>query len=776
MRKISWYKMTKAKQKYRIFILIILTFLFFDTNIFSQEHQCQIHVIEKDTKNPISFAGIVIFDIKQEKQSYAQTDFNGFVKLKLPALSEITISATGYKTLKDTINAGTETKFTFHLQQDVMHINEIVVTATRTEKRLKDAPVITRIITSKEIASKGINNIENVLATAVPGIQFQRHGTSKDVDVQGLGGRNILILIDGERLAGETRGNIDYDRINTADIERVEIVKGASSALYGSQAMGAVINIITKKYRQKVHAEITGQYKNFAEYNYKDISAEDPHAELKKNLDRPNMEHNMALGLNFKSWQAKTVIKLQNTDGYTLYDTDSLTKKYVNYDTIIHEARNIDPTGIEGSKQLSASQKINYRINKYLDIRMDVHYYNRHKYDFYKEDKKHDYYDAFGYGVKLNYKASKNTNAIFSFSSDIYNKYDYKERLFKADLNYKDKFLNPKAVVSHRIKRHELLLGAEFLRETLLTDMFVYGELIDKNNDTYTGFLQDEFKLNEKISAVAGLRAQYNTAFNFRLTPKASLMYRLKDWRIRANYAMGYRSPDLKELYMNWNHLNMFMIEGNANLRPETNQYLSLSTEYTRNNFHTSLTVFNNAFKDKIEGVWAENQTVYRFANISRATLYGCDVSAKLKLWRFIMSGAYSYVKEKNDENKVQLSALSPHSANFNAEYALNKTNYSLNVNFGARYIGAKQFYAEDELLVGKDTVNAFYPVSYKGYMICRLAVHQQFYKSIAVTAGVENLFNYKAPMITFNSYTGTGRLFFVKITLKFDKFLNKII
>ncbi len=753
--------------------ILIFVPLFLSINLSAQKSDLNIQILESGSRKPVSFAYVKISNLKTQKYIFKETDYEGRLTISHSLPVAISVSATGYKTYSDTLHASSSRTQTFYLEPDILYIDQVVVTATRTEKLLKNAPVITRVVSSKDIENKGIDNIENLLSNAVPGIEFQRHGTSKDVDVQGLGGRNILVLVDGERLAGETRGNIDYERINTADIERVEIIKGAASALYGSQAMGAVINIITKKYKQKVYAEVSGQYKTKAERNFKKIDSQDPHAELKKNLDRGNNEHNMLLGLNFKSWHAKTTLSLKNTDAYTLYNNDSLTKHYTNYDTIVYEPLNKEPTGIEGSKQISASQKLRFQPNKNINIEANIHYYNRHKYDFYKEDKKHDYFSALGYGVKLNYSGIKNLNAILAFTADTYNKYDYKERLSRADLNYKDKFFNPKAIISYKLKRQELLLGTEFLKTTLLTDMFVYGKLIDKSNETYTIFLQDEFKYNKKISLVAGLRGQYNTAFRFQLTPKLSFMYSLNAWRFRMNYSAGYRAPELKELYMNWNHLDMFMIEGNENLRPETNNYTSLSAEYSKHNFNASVSVFNNSFKNKIAGVWAENQTIYRFQNISKSNLYGCDASAKIKLGQFIVSGAYSYVNEVKKENEVRLSAISPHSANFNAEYVFTKTNYTLNVNFGARYIGAKNFYTEDELQIGQDTLSAFYPVDYKGYTIYRLAVNQNFFNSVTITAGVENLFNYKPPIVTFNSYTGTGRLFFIKIILKINNLLN---
>ncbi len=735
----------------------------------------QMQVLDKATLEPVAFAHIKVQAISSEKVTGYLANEKGVFSVFVKAKSVVTIQAMGYKILQDTLVPQKHNQYKFFLEQDILNLDEFVVTATRTDKHLKDAPVITQVITSKEIENKGINSIENVLQTALPGIEFQRHGTSKDVDVQGLGGRNILVLVDGERLAGETRGNIDYDRINTQDIQKVEIVKGASSALYGSQAMGAVINIITKKSKKKWYAELSTQQKTNSERNFKDIRYNDANKQLKKDLDRRNSEYNLLLGFNSKKWRSKTLLNFKNTDGYTLLNQDSvIEKRYVKHDTVVYQKNNNLPTGVEGGKQLSASQKFSYQFNKKWKAEGEIHAYLRHKYDFYKEDKKHDYFKDFGYNLKLEYDNLDRLSMLVSFASDVYKKYDYKERLQDAELNYRDRFFNPKALINYQYRRHQLLLGVEALRKTLLTDRFVYGTLVDKKSDTYTLFFQDDFKFTERLTCVIGGRGQYNTAFQFQFTPKLSLMYALKQWRFRANYAMGYRAPGLKELYMNWNHFDMFRIIGNEHLKPETNQYTSVSTEYTRNNFNMSLSVFYNAFKNKISGIWANNQTIYRYDNIENTQLYGCDWSAKIKLGHFVVSGAYSYVNERNTSEAVRLSAISPHTANMQVQYAFSRPNYRFNVNWGMRYIGEKDFFVQDELEIGGQSVNDYYPVNYKGYMISRLAVQQEFINAVSCVVGVENLFNYKAPRVTFNSYTGTGRLFFVKLTVKVEQLYNK--
>ena len=125
-------------------------------------------------------------------------------------------------------------------------LDEIVVTGTRTPKFLKDTPIQTRVITSADIAKIDATNVQDLLQQELPGVEFSYSMNQRThLNFSGFGGQSILFLVDGERLAGETMDDVDFTRLMMDNVERIEIVKGAASALYGSSASGGVINIIT---------------------------------------------------------------------------------------------------------------------------------------------------------------------------------------------------------------------------------------------------------------------------------------------------------------------------------------------------------------------------------------------------------------------------------------------------------------------------------------------------------------------------------------------------
>ena len=125
-------------------------------------------------------------------------------------------------------------------------IDQVVVTGTRTPRVLKDVPALTRVVTKREIDAINPRSVDDVLLTTIPGIEFYEHGAQKRMTIQGLGADYYLFLLDGERLCMEGRDAVDFLRINMANIERIEYIAGSGSALYGSNAIGGIINIITR--------------------------------------------------------------------------------------------------------------------------------------------------------------------------------------------------------------------------------------------------------------------------------------------------------------------------------------------------------------------------------------------------------------------------------------------------------------------------------------------------------------------------------------------------
>ena len=157
-----------------------------------------------------------------------------------------------------------------HQEKDVV-LNEVVITGTGTERLLKDAPVQTEVITRKMLDSYGGSSIQDIISGLTASFAFDQGDMGSQMQLNGLGNNYILILIDGKRIHGDVGGENDLGLIDPHNIDRIEIVKGAQSALYGSDAMAGVINIITKK-REKEGLQLEnstryGMYNDLRQHN-----------------------------------------------------------------------------------------------------------------------------------------------------------------------------------------------------------------------------------------------------------------------------------------------------------------------------------------------------------------------------------------------------------------------------------------------------------------------------------------------------------------------------
>ena len=144
-----------------------------------------------------------------------------------------------------------------------IRLDEVVVTGTGTEHYLKDVPVQTEVITGKALEQYNGRSLDEILSALSPSITFSPGDMGSNIQLNGLKNDYILIMVNGKRMNGDIGGQNDLSIINPATIERIEIVKGASSSLYGSDAIAGVINIITKKNRDKVSVSNTTRVGNY---------------------------------------------------------------------------------------------------------------------------------------------------------------------------------------------------------------------------------------------------------------------------------------------------------------------------------------------------------------------------------------------------------------------------------------------------------------------------------------------------------------------------------
>ena len=189
--------------------------------------------------------------VKASNDRITITDADGNFSISVEgSTAKLQISYIGFLTETFILKSNTG-KHELRLTPDIGALEEVVITATRTPKALKDVPVVTRLITADDIRKTDATNIQDLLTEELPGLEFT-YAMSQEtsLNMNGFGGKSVLFLVDGERLAGETMDNIDFNRLNLDNVGQIEVVKGASSALYGANAVGGVVNLITRESKE----------------------------------------------------------------------------------------------------------------------------------------------------------------------------------------------------------------------------------------------------------------------------------------------------------------------------------------------------------------------------------------------------------------------------------------------------------------------------------------------------------------------------------------------
>ena len=197
------------------------------------------------------------------------TDEDGYFRIPYSKddAVRVKVSYAGYQTQTFILKTDDKKRGNQHvlrLVPDATALDQVVVTATRTPKALKDAPVVTRLITANDIKIADATNIQDLLTEQMPGLEFgYAMNQETSLNMNGFGGNAVLFLVDGERLAGETMDNVDYSRLNLDNVGRIEIVKGAASALYGANAVAGVVNIISRENSEPWTANVNTRYNSF---------------------------------------------------------------------------------------------------------------------------------------------------------------------------------------------------------------------------------------------------------------------------------------------------------------------------------------------------------------------------------------------------------------------------------------------------------------------------------------------------------------------------------
>ena len=605
-------------------------------------------------------------------------------------------------------------------------IKEVVVTATRSQKKLKDVPITVQVVTAEDIKKSQSTDFKTFLENEFSGINFTYNGGSPNINMMGFGGKYVLFLMNGERMAGETFDNIDYDRIDIDNIERIEIIKGASSSLYGSNAIGGVINIITKDSKSPLDINAGYLYDNSRDHKL-----------------------NLSVGTKQKWGNLSISSFYKMREPYIIKDRISTGGVY-------------NELNVAGFTNYGINPKLTFNLSPKINLSLMPGYYFSERNPGTPASKivREQYYN-YNLGLKTNIKFNDNQNLIVSGTFDRYDKYDYFRKINEKEKKYENEVWRISSQYNQNLfKKHTLVAGGEVLSEKLLNFMFKNESTGGRENaQTYSAFTQQDWVINPAVTLVTGARMDYHSIFKQYFTFRLSGMYRFDEtMTIRAGYSGGFRSPTLKELYTNWFHPwgGGFQLMGNKNLRPETSDNFNVSIDFNFKKLNLTFITQYSKIKDKINLRGNIGDTL-RYVNFHGNTdVLSSEVSAIYKLNKnFHFKGSYSYydIGKRRSENR-------PHTLTFKAEYIPSAKYYIPSIIISGKYLSRTKIYDDDS--------SSF--VSYAPYSIWRLQLASKLPLGFTLTGGINNIFGYTADKVGFYSSVDIGRTYYLGLKWNFNK------
>ena len=676
------------------------------------------------------------------------TNQDGSFRFKAPAgnyTMVVTSLSTEHKEFPVEIKKGTINRFPDIKVNGGDHsLDEVVITGTRTPRTLKNTPVLTKVISGVDIQESGAVTALEALENYLPGVIFSPDAMGDNINIAGLDNKYILILVDGERMVNERTENVNFSRLNTYDIKQIEVISGASSVLYGSNAIGSVINIITKDVDKPVQGNARLRY---SKYN--------------------TFVGDASFGFKVGKFSSKTTFSTKSSDGY-----DS------NRENVSSEF------SMNPYSDFTIGEVLKFRFDDKLDFEIKGNYYRNETWFLHKYQTRID--DNYTFGGKLNYSFSQMNKLTFSGNTDIYRGHQVYKLVGDSSV-----YTNGSGYTAFRLldvwdatKDLQIVSGAELNLEDCYSENQFGESGRDRDANNWNIFAQGEYKTKIGLDALLGARYTNHSEFGDHLSPTASLMYKLNDFRFRANISNGFKAPTIKEMYMVYPHKIgddvPFWIIGNADLVPEKSWYKAASAEYTVRNFNASVTLYDNVIKNKIvtEQKWndALNRTEMKYDNVEDASIRGVDVSLQWTfLNTFIVKTGYSFADAKDKTRDLQLTGNSKHNATCNLTFKhehlpfLPKADCPFSLVLSGRFMSSRILNRDITYDEDGATILAIEETKSGNYYIANLVYNQHFpiYRRVKgeFRFGINNLFDY----VNHDSAPGSpGRLCFVSLGLNF--------
>ena len=585
------------------------------------------------------------------------------------------------------------------------NLNPVVVTGSGHHQRLKSTATPVHVLSAQEISEQGITTFDEALTRMMPQASMAPNSMGTFLRLNGLGNKYILILMNGQKLSGDISNNVDLNRINMARVKRIEILDGAASSLYGSDAIGGVINIITDQPTNSV-CSVT----NTTKVSGHGILTESINLDIYKN----------GFG-SYTSFTHDRADSYQNNNLEFVKGSDTETQQTI-------------APFFTGYRSNIVGQKFTYAPNRHLALNAGMDYY-------YKITNRPETREDItgGTDYEMRYKGLRwNIGGIYKFTAKNSLQANFTVDRFRYGKEYDvatKKYAVGDYVQSKKQRTMEgemkAILGLVEGSTTILGVNYRKDYLTATSGDihqhayTLAAYAQHEHRLLRDLTATVGLRYTHHETFGNQFSPKAVLMYAPGNFRFRATYSQGFRAPGLDEIYYRYFSVNRGkaqIIFGNPDLKAERSHYVSLNAEYRSDLLAVSVTGFLNRINDMVvrqdipvdgtslamlrqefpemtDEQAGKLERYSRYQNSDLGDVKGLQMNVSANLFQgFNLSAnyVYTYARTKSDDEWVAMERSIRHAATIAANYHHRWGHYSLHVNLNGK-LQSKTYYTTYE-------------------------------------------------------------------------------
>ena len=654
-------------------------------------------------------------------------------------------------------------------------LNEVIITGTKTKRQLSLIPLPAQTISEDQIKKTNSSRLKDILDEQVGIIIVSDFGGGEGIQIQGLDSEYILILMDGLPIIGRQSGTLDLNRIAIGNIKQIELIKGSSSSLYGSEALGGVVNLISSDNKDSL--SLNFDYK-FASYNTNDI--------------------NLSTGIISKDGKKFNLfINSYSSDGYDLDNTDNLNTidPFKNYTVHLKYSFKKENLFFSSSARVF-DEKQNFKI--------DENYFGNNNILEWNSNS------------RINYKISDS----FNIESDIYlTSYNSQEKISSNNMDQEEGFFDQfllKTEVRTIIdlwNRDKLTLGLGFYDESLSRNNFYKNKVSQYSINLFS---QLEGFISNNTNYIIGARYDDYNNYKSQISPRIAIRTKLfEDVFFKSSIGRGFKAPDFRQLYFNFSNstvgysvigfnvvneviyeltknnqivnLVVPIDEFNEELKPESSRSINVGFKYyPSNNVKLEINLFRNDIDNLIDYKVIANkkngQNVFSYFNLNKVYTQGIESTFNFKPNRkldIILGYQFLEAKDKNIADSIKdgeiyareslnspsfkliskdyfgLYNRSKHTFNFKIYF---EAKNNLSINLRSKYRTKYGLFDSN----GNDFLD-IYDEFVKGYLISDFALLKNINSSLSLSLGADNLFNYKDSQNITNL---PGRIVYVKINL----------